>query len=560
MDYDVAIIGGGPGGSTVASLVKKYLTSSRVIILERERFPREHVGESQLPIIGGILHEMGAWDKVEAANFPIKIGATYRWGNTDDLWDFEFLSGARFVGGDRPAPYDGERRLTAFQVERSTYDKILLDHAKSLGVEVHEETPVTEVDTSGSEVLGLRTGKGTVTARHYVDASGNVALLRRALGIEVDQPSRLKNVAFWSYWDNAEWAVTLGRGGTRVNVMSLGYGWIWFIPISESKASVGLVVPADYYKAQESRPEEMYMRAIREEKLISHHLRNATRIDTVHGTKDWSFVSKQLAGPNWYLVGEAAGFADPILAAGLTLTHSSARECAYNLVSHLSNLHDEQWLKSCYEETQIKRIRQHIRFADYWYTANGHFSELKEHVAEIAADAGLTLEPNQAFQWLGTGGFVNDDWRTARIATFALGATKQLTQFFGTGEAGWEINRYSHFQLNVDGAQRMEVPAYHEGQILILESLQRRGETLPLVGAYKAFAEFLKFKRSAHQLVQFVQNNFLDSLRVTNAMEVLEAMVCSGWVKGTLQPGAARFNLATPTESEVLHPNRDELN
>ncbi len=132
--FDVLILGGGPAGSTLGSLLKKYSTGLRVLIVEKEKFPREHVGESQLPPISAILDEMGCWEKVEAANFPIKIGVTYTWGQTTEPWDFEFLN-LDDVREDeaRPAGYQGWRKQTAFQVERSIYDKILLDHAAGLG-------------------------------------------------------------------------------------------------------------------------------------------------------------------------------------------------------------------------------------------------------------------------------------------------------------------------------------------------------------------------------------------------------------------------------------------
>src|SRR5688572_29327694 len=123
---DVAIIGGGPGGSTTGSLLKKYRPTLKVCIFEKEKFPREHIGESQLPPIGDVLAEMGCWDKVEAANFPIKIGATFRWGRTPELWDFEFLPLKDFKPEARPAKYEGQRRQTAWQVERAIYDDILL--------------------------------------------------------------------------------------------------------------------------------------------------------------------------------------------------------------------------------------------------------------------------------------------------------------------------------------------------------------------------------------------------------------------------------------------------
>lgn len=135
-NVDVAIIGGGPAGSTAGTLLKKYAPHLSVAIYERERFPRDHVGESQLPPIGKILDEMGVWEEVERANFPIKVGATYRWGTTDDLWDVDFIKEGLLEGLQRPAKFDGIRKLTALQVERSRFDEILLDHAARVGCEV----------------------------------------------------------------------------------------------------------------------------------------------------------------------------------------------------------------------------------------------------------------------------------------------------------------------------------------------------------------------------------------------------------------------------------------
>src|SRR5690348_4922960 len=110
LSFDVAIIGGGPAGSTAGTILKKYAPELKVAILEREKFPRDHVGESQLPPVCTILNEMGCWDKVEAANFPIKIGATYRWGKSPELWDFEFIPATVFENEPRPAKYEGQRK------------------------------------------------------------------------------------------------------------------------------------------------------------------------------------------------------------------------------------------------------------------------------------------------------------------------------------------------------------------------------------------------------------------------------------------------------------------
>ena len=276
MDYDVAIIGGGPAGATAGTLLKKYHPNLNVALFERDKFPRDHVGESQLPAISMILEEMGVWEKVEAANFPIKIGSTNRWGKNPELWDLEFIPSEILVDEPRPAKFQGQRRHTAFQVDRAIYDKILLDHAAEYGVEVHEGTGVKKVNRAGDGIDSLDLGDGrTISAKYYVDASGHIGVLRRAMGVECTYPSTLQNVAFWDYWQNADWAINIGVGATKVQVMSLGWGWIWFIPLGPTRTSVGLVVPANYYKSSGQKPEELYLEALGQEERISALPKNA---------------------------------------------------------------------------------------------------------------------------------------------------------------------------------------------------------------------------------------------------------------------------------------------
>ncbi|MFN3729293.1 MAG: NAD(P)/FAD-dependent oxidoreductase [Fimbriimonadaceae bacterium] len=555
---NVAVIGGGPGGSTLAALIKKYAPEIAVTVFERETFPRDHVGESQLPLISAILHEMGCWDKVEAADFPIKIGATYRWGKTDDLWDFEFYPAKEFVNEPRPAKFVGQRRQTAFQVDRAKYDQILLDHARSLGAEVHEGIAVKSISTDGDRVDSLELTDGRrVVADWYVDASGNAAILRRALNVPVTQPETLKNVAFWDYWQNAEWAVEIGVGATRVQVMSLQYGWIWFIPLGPTRTSIGLVIPASYHKRSGQSMEELYLGAIAKEPRIAAWTKNATREGPVRGTKDWSFVAEQLSGPNWLLVGEAAGFADPILAAGLTLTHASAREAAYSIIACHRGDQDGSWLLQAYSETQKSRIWQHIRFADYWYTANDHFDNLKEFTRDIARDAGLELDAQSAFQWLGTGGFADDGFGASGVASFSLFAIKKMREFVGGAEFAIEPTKYASIKLNLSGANRYDVPIFRDGKVDRLSCLERSRKRLPLTPAVRAVIDVLKQEEKSERVIERLRRSARTASpadpewEFINLLETLDALMLDGWATG-------RKKLAVPLDVPELR-SRDAL-
>jgi len=563
VDYDVAIIGGGPTGSTCGSLLKKYDPSLRVVILERESFPRDHVGESQLPMIGPILDEMGCWDKIEAANFPIKIGATYRWGRTDDLWDFEFLPGASFDDAPRPGRFEGQRVQTAWQVDRAVYDDILLRHAEELGVEVREETKVQKVLSSGDRIDGLQLATGEVVkAQYYVDGSGSAGVLRRAMGVEIESPTLLRNIAIWDYWQNAEWAVKIGVGGTRVQVMSLGYGWIWFIPLSPTRTSVGLVTSADYYKKCGLRPAELYAKALAEEPRISDLLRRATSEDKLATTKDWSFWSERAYGENWFLAGEALGFADPILAAGMTLAHTGAREAAYTILELNRGELDDAWLKERYEENQINRIKAHLKFAEFWYSANGVFTDIKEYTSEIARESGLTLSADEAFRWLSTGGFTHDDYRMAQIGTWDVTSIKLMAQRFTGEEANWEVGQNNVFELDLVGTTSESLPAMENGRIFKVRAYSRGGKRLPNVGYYRDVIKVLLSERTAmgfSKALQALYRQRGQNLQVCfpAALQALEAMIAEGWVKASYDPGLQSMPVRTPEETSCVHANRD---
>lgn len=563
MHYDVAIVGGGPGGSTCATFLRKFAPKLKVAVFERDVFPRDHIGESQLPVISYVLDEMGVWDKVEAAGFPVKIGATYRWGKSNDLWDFNFTPKGEFLDEARPAKFTGQRRRTAFQVDRAIYDKILLDHAKELGADVFENTKIASVGKQGRKIAYLKLENGEqVTADMYVDASGNVAALRRSLGVPVDEPSALKNIAFYDYWQNAEWAVKLGIGGTRIQIMSLGYGWIWFIPLGPTRTSIGFVCPAEYYKSTGLKPEELYRKALAEEPRISQLIAKAESEGKFTTTKDWSFVSETMADENWMLVGEAAGFADPILSAGLTLTHASAREAAFTIIE-LKKGGDKEWLYEQYNGRNRRRIGQHIRFADYWYKANAHFDELKQFTTEIAKDAGMDLTPEKAFQWIGTGGFVDEDMYAGGLGSYSFFAIHEINRWFHDDKIQTAYGGFNAFELNLEGAEECDMPSYERGRVTREPGWSRDGKVLPMVGmvgrVVRAFqAEKMVFK-ALSVLAQGCRKDGLDFNAdvISKAMETVEALVRDGWLVGSVLPGAEPLDGTVVEGSLFIHANRD---
>jgi len=563
--YDVAIIGGGPGGATTGGMLRRWAPELRVGIFERERFPREHVGESQLPVLGAILHELGCWDAVEAADFPIKIGATYRWGRSAKLWDFEFVPQAEYVTEARPRQYGGQSARLAFQVDRAVYDSILLDHASALGCEVHQGRGVRSVQRTGDRVDALILADGTeVQARHYVDASGNSALLRRAMDVPVDVPTKLQNIAFYDYWDNAEWATQFPGGATRVLVLSIGCGWIWYIPLSATRTSIGFICPAAWYKAQDRSPAELYAWALAQEPLIAQLTAKASREGDVRATKDWSFLSSRMAGENWMLVGEAGGFADPILAAGLTLTQTSAREAAYTLLALDRGEHDPAWLRQHYESNQTNRIRQHIRFADFWYSANGIFTDLQDHTRELAKDAGLDLSPQRAFQWLATGGFATDILGQAGIGGLDLAGARQVTLRMGAKPQAWNLSQFNRFRLKLSGASKETLPAYRDGNISAIPCYVRGARRLPEYGYYKILIDALREEHDLTRLLERLRGQRLpDNAQgflggdMQQLMQALEIMLNDGWVEGKFDPRRPKVTLGSPVEGRIIHSNDD---
>jgi flavin-dependent dehydrogenase len=570
--YDVAIIGGGPGGSTTATLLKKYNPDLRVIVLEKEKFPRDHIGESQLPAISRVLNEMGVWPKIERAGFPIKLGATYTWGQTTTPWIFEFVPAPNLPPKEavqRPGEYAGWRTQTAFQVDRSVYDTVLLDHAESMGAEVRQSTAVAKVLHENGTVNGLQLANGDIiTARHYVDASGNVAILRRALGIPCDIPTALMNVAFWDYWEDDKWLEDDEMKGTRVHVRSLPYGWVWCIRIGPRRMSVGLVTPGDYYKKCGKKPAELYQQALDELPDVTALLSTATRRGMVEGTTDWSFVVQQTYGPNWFLVGECAGFADPILAAGLTLTHAGARELAYTILELDRGEHEREWLLERYHALQTRRVRQHMRFAEFWYSANGLFSAVQENCKKIAEESGINFASREeAFRWLSLGGLSDDFIGVVGLGGQDLASARHLMHRISGQTQSWLVDGKNCFELNLANAKESTTGILKDGRIERVRCWRRGERELAEIGVQGLVVQILRVTDDPRELLQRLQayaaphkDPHMSAMIQYHAVQVLEWLTQQNWVFASYRKDRPAMRVVVPEEGYYIHTDKGESN
>jgi flavin-dependent dehydrogenase len=560
---DVAIIGGGPAGSTVGAFLKKYRPDLDVRIFEKARFPRDHVGESLLPAVAEVLNDLGVWDKIEAANFPIKLGATYRWGkqSDQDLYYFHFLVGEDFTQSERPGKYEGQRTKTTFQVDRSIYDDILLKHAEEMGCVVTQEAVVSEVLATGDKIDAFQVSENQengplsykVRARYYVDASGGESIVRKKMGVGIHSPTLLRNIAIWDYWQNAEWAETIGSNGTYVYVLSIGHGWLWFIPLGPTRTSIGFITSAEYYKDSGKSTEELYMEAIQTQPLVRDLTRNAKREDRLEATKDWSFIADRLHGDNWFLAGDACGFADPILAAGLTLAQVGAKRVAYSILELEQAEQDGLWVRNQYDKIQRQNTLNHIRFADYWYSANEQFTDLKEYCSEIAKSAGIALDADAAFQWLGTGGFASEANGAPFAGTYTLTAIKGFTSRFSSHDGNWRVHDNNIFKINLEGAEEELTAVYDQGRVQPIQCFTKGAKRWPIKGYYGCVYRALQ-KESEIQLLaeRFIFE--LVKLKVEMkrehaevCLETLEALVTEGWVTASYDPSLPLLDVGKET-------------
>ena len=382
--WDLIVVGGGPAGSTLAGLVKKLMPGRRVLLLERETGPRHHVGESLLPGLVPVLKELGAYEKIDGAGFPRKLGATYVWGADRTPWENDFNDVNIEVMLERYGKLP-ERIEYAWQVVRSKYDEILLTHAQELGAEVRRGARVSGIiEQADGRITGVTLSTGeTLSAEFVADCSGQDGFLSKFRKIREYNPA-LRNVAGYAYFKNAKWkySYTGHPDKTKIFIATIGHGWFWYIPVSADVISVGLVTTVEHLKrAGEKDLRALFLRELRACEELWPLVEHAEMLDGFDGAegdfqthKDWSYLTREAAGPGWLAVGDAAVFVDPILSSGVTLAQLSAHRAAYTLATWWSDadssVRDLLW--DDYSRFCRESAEQYFVLALFWYGNDPH--------------------------------------------------------------------------------------------------------------------------------------------------------------------------------------------
>lgn len=326
--YDAIVIGGGPTGSTCA--YQLAAEGKNVLLLEKAKFPRFHIGESMVPYIAKLLEMMGVLDKVKKAAFIKKNGVEFLTGSTGELRRQSFTNLA-----------EGQLAYS-YNFNRARFDNILLEHAEESGAQVLEEADVKKLLFDGERVTGVEyQHKGKryqATAPYVVDASGRAGVVAKRLNLR-KMNEKLKNVAVFQHFEHVSSAHNPGVAGD-VLFSSHSDGWLWGIPVEEDVISVGAVMPLELLK--KSDPETVF----------SEHCSRAPRIkEAIKDAKpsfskpkvelDFCYITEQLTGPGYFIAGDAGCFVDPVFSGGVYISMLCGLKAAA-AINKISNGASEQ--------------------------------------------------------------------------------------------------------------------------------------------------------------------------------------------------------------------------
>ncbi|MCE3278180.1 MAG: dependent oxidoreductase [Bacteroidetes bacterium] len=338
--FDVIIIGGGPAGSTAATLLARK--GHKILLIEKEKFPREHIGESLIPLSYHTLENLGVLEELKKIS-PRKPGVNFidSDGKKQSLWCFKNVV--------------KDKSYLSFHVKRSLFDEMLLTNSRKSGAEVLEETTVKNVlldrpDGIVEVTATSHLGEQKFMSRFIVDASGQSTFLGSKLGVKKSFKD-LDRVALWSHWSNSEFDIPLQQG--VIKIVYLGgekKGWVWVIPISSDNLSIGVVVNNSFVKEEKSKlitsgssdwKKDLYLKEIEDSPAVNVLLKKAIMNHKVQVNGDYSYYCEKKFGNNFAMIGDAGAFLDPIFSSGIYVGMHSAELISEALHQKLISGKDE---------------------------------------------------------------------------------------------------------------------------------------------------------------------------------------------------------------------------
>jgi flavin-dependent dehydrogenase len=360
--YDVAIIGGGPAGSTAATLLAQ--AGRRVIVFEREKFPRFHIGESLLPFSTQTFDRLGVREKLDRTFLPKYGGQIVAACGTRDA-KFYFKDGFR------------SRRDRAYQVTRSEFDKLLLDHSRERGAQVREQTEVKKLAfTADRAKIDIENSTGTnetVEARYLLDCSGRQTVLGNFYDLKKTY-DHLQKFSVFAHYENVDRAE--GIDGTLIRMVRALDRWFWIIPLTSTRASVGVVMDTKTFRAMKLSPEAVLEKCISEQPTVMERMTRAERVSPVYSAGDFSYRNTKFFGDRWLLAGDAAGFIDPVFSSGVFLAIMSAEKAADTLDAVLRDESRRRRLFKKYARTVNYIMDIYLAFVNSWYRRAKEFVEV----------------------------------------------------------------------------------------------------------------------------------------------------------------------------------------
>src|SRR5689334_8056755 len=394
---DVVVVGGGPAGAVAGALLAD--AGRRVVVLERERFPRYHIGESLLSATLPILDAVGVTPAIERHGFLRKPGGTFLWGRQREPWSFLF----REDPGGRPH---------AYQVVRSEFDQLLLENARAHGADVREEHAVTAVDMGGDRpVVHARDVHGTelrLAPQFVVDASGQAAVIGRARGLRRFDEF-FKNLAVFGYFRDAERL----PGALANHILSAAFadGWFWYIPLHDGTMSVGAVVDARRWRdVVAADTEATYRGLIARCPEVARRLARATLVSPVRVIRDYSYTSTRFGGTGFLLAGDAACFIDPVFSTGVHLACLAGFLGARAVDDILAGAAPEDEAIARYDAAYRGAYERYLRFLYFFYDHNEDPDSYFWTARRVLDHAPADLSLREAFVRLISG---NGDWDAA---------------------------------------------------------------------------------------------------------------------------------------------------